>query len=132
MCTIFCSVNIPTAANNNTGNNWTRTKDPKIDAAWDALDKELNDSKRASLNTDGQWVGVLAILLPFLEQSSVYSAMMSGVPSNYLDKAYNGQPWYTIQSTFDASQAQIKTFLCPSDSPQDCSRVIIRRQATNR
>jgi type II secretory pathway pseudopilin PulG len=85
----------------------------------------------ASPSTDGQWVGVLAILLPFLEQSSVYSAMMSGVPSNYLDKAYNGQPWYTIQSTFDASQAQIKTFLCPSDSPQDCSRVIIRRQATN-
>ena len=66
----------------------------------------------------GQWVGVLAIMLPYLEQSSVYSMMLNGVPQNYLKTDYKGDPWYTLGTTtgpFPAATAKIKTFLCPSD-----------------
>jgi len=53
ICTTFCSSNIPTAANNNTGNNWTRTKDAKVDSTWDAVDKELDNGKRKDLVKQG-------------------------------------------------------------------------------
>jgi len=68
----------------------------------------------------GQWVGALAFLLPYLEQSSVYSMMLDGVPQNYLKNDYKGDPWYTLGSAtsgpFPASTAKIKTFICPSDT----------------
>ena len=64
-----------------------------------------------------QWVGVLAIILPHIEQDTVYKQMMAGVPADYLsiDKSY--APWFTIGSTFQASQARIPTYICPSDNP---------------
>ncbi|HEY1381462.1 MAG TPA: DUF1559 domain-containing protein [Gemmataceae bacterium] len=72
----------------------------------------------------GQWVGVMVYLLPYMEQSSVFSLMMSGVPQNYLKPDYLGDPWYTLTSTFNASTAKIKNFLCPSDSPDASTGVI--------
>jgi prepilin-type N-terminal cleavage/methylation domain-containing protein len=72
----------------------------------------------------GQWVGVMVYLLPYMEQSSVYSMMMSGVPQNYLKPDYLGDPWYTLDSTFNASTAKIKNFLCPSDTPDTSTGVI--------
>jgi len=100
VCTIFCSVNIPTAANNNTGNNWTRTKDPKVDSAWDALDKELSDSKRQSLNSDG--AKALADYVPGLPldplpQVIVYNNKMIGgtVKSNFVFGPFaTANEWY--------------------------------------
>jgi prepilin-type N-terminal cleavage/methylation domain-containing protein len=68
---------------------------------------------------DGQFVGVLAIMLPYLEQSSVYSMMLNGVPQGYLKPDFKGDPWYTLGSTtgpFPAATAKIKTFVCPSDT----------------
>src|SRR5437764_13774072 len=37
----------------------------------------------------GQWVGVLCYLLPYLEQNAIYSQMLSGVPTGYLDPKNN-------------------------------------------
>jgi prepilin-type N-terminal cleavage/methylation domain-containing protein len=78
-----------------------------------------------------QWVGVLPILLPFLEQSAVYNQMLSGLPLNYLSSDYSGQPWFTLNSTFNAAQAKIPTFMCPSDNVEETTRLIILYQTTN-
>ncbi len=72
----------------------------------------------------GQWVGVLAYLLPYVEQSNVYSLMLSGVPQGYLKTDFLGDPWYTQDSTFAAATTKIKTFLCPSDTPETSSGII--------
>ncbi len=78
-------------------------------------------------NISGQWgadqeVGVLAFLLPYVEQDNVYQQMLSGVPADYLSPSKSGTqnggsygPWWTLGSTWAAAQAQINTFLCPAD-----------------
>jgi len=45
-CNLFCAVNIPTAANGNTGQNWTRTNIPEAEAPLLAGDRELDESKQ--------------------------------------------------------------------------------------
>jgi len=65
-----------------------------------------------------QWVGVLGMLLPHLEQNAVFNQMMNGVPNDYLmlSKVYPG--WFTLIGPWTAAQARIPTFLCPSsDDP---------------
>jgi prepilin-type N-terminal cleavage/methylation domain-containing protein len=64
-----------------------------------------------------QWVGVLAFLLPYLEQDNVFKQMTAGVPSDYLSVTSLSPPWWTQGSTFTAANNRIKTFLCPSDDP---------------
>jgi peptide/nickel transport system substrate-binding protein len=53
-CLIFCSVNIPTKKNKQTGNNWTRTNDPTIDETWTAVDTTLDDAARVTAADTGQ------------------------------------------------------------------------------
>jgi peptide/nickel transport system substrate-binding protein len=53
-CLIFCSVNIPTKKNKQTGNNWTRTDDPTIDETWTAVDTTLDDATRVTAADIGQ------------------------------------------------------------------------------
>jgi prepilin-type N-terminal cleavage/methylation domain-containing protein len=66
----------------------------------------------------GQYVGCLAFLLPYVEQDTVYHNMMSGVPNDYLVPTALYPNWWTIRSTSQASLTNIKTYLCPADSPQ--------------
>ena len=47
LCTIFCSTNIPTAANGNSGQNWQRVK-TAADAPLLQVDTNLNDAARMS------------------------------------------------------------------------------------
>lgn len=47
-CTLFCKKNIPTDANKFSGQNWTRTDIPGIEADLAKLDSELNDGNRAA------------------------------------------------------------------------------------
>jgi prepilin-type N-terminal cleavage/methylation domain-containing protein len=71
--------------------------------------------------TNYQWVGVLAYLLPYIEQGNLNQTMMSGVPVDYLsiDRAY--PPWWTLASTWSAAQTRIKLFECPADNPYNDS-----------
>jgi peptide/nickel transport system substrate-binding protein len=50
-CNLFCAKNIPTAANGNSGNNWTRTDVKDLDPLLEDLDKTLDESQQQS---DGQ------------------------------------------------------------------------------
>ena len=71
-----------------------------------------------------QMVGVLAFLLPYVEQDNVYSQLLSGTVTDYLSvqKSQNStglaayQPWYRMPSVWAAAQNQIKTFRCPSST----------------
>jgi peptide/nickel transport system substrate-binding protein len=46
LCAIMCSVNIPTAANGNTGNNWTRTNLPQLDEHLKVVESSTKDDER--------------------------------------------------------------------------------------
>ncbi|MFN8015014.1 MAG: peptide ABC transporter substrate-binding protein [Acidimicrobiia bacterium] len=45
-CSLFCSENIPTAANGDSGNNWTRTRIDAADVELRKVDRELDEDKR--------------------------------------------------------------------------------------
>lgn len=45
-CNLFCSVNIPTAANGNSGNNWYRVNIPTLDPLLQSVDTSLVDATR--------------------------------------------------------------------------------------
>jgi peptide/nickel transport system substrate-binding protein len=47
-CNLFCEKNIPSEANDNTGQNWTRTNIPGAEAPLLAGDRELDDAKLKS------------------------------------------------------------------------------------
>src|SRR5262249_19580587 len=74
---------------------------------------------------EGQHVGVLAILLPYLEQDNLARTLWAGLPNDYLvpTKVYN--PWWTYGSTYAPAFTRIKGFLCPSDNPDGSTNVII-------
>lgn len=54
LCSILCSENIPTAANNNTGSNYTRLVTTDLDKPWGDADKELGVAKRNALVKQGE------------------------------------------------------------------------------
>lgn len=63
-CNIWCSKNIPSEANKNTGTNWYRINDPALDKAYLDADSSLDDATRTQDAIDGQ--KVLADLVPAL------------------------------------------------------------------
>jgi prepilin-type N-terminal cleavage/methylation domain-containing protein len=65
----------------------------------------------------GQYVGVLAYLLPYVEQDNVYRDMTAGVPADYLSPAATYAGWWNYASTWNAAQARVSTFVCPADDP---------------
>jgi prepilin-type N-terminal cleavage/methylation domain-containing protein len=76
---------------------------------------------------NGQCVGTLVHLLPYIEQDNLYRLMMAGVESNYLDPTYRPatNPQYWSRASFWNNRgAKIKTLICPSDNaeaaPWDC------------
>jgi prepilin-type N-terminal cleavage/methylation domain-containing protein len=75
-----------------------------------------------------QLVGTLPFLLPYCEQDNVFRLMMSGAPADYLSVRAGGSAtytsWWTITSVWNASQAKIKGFICPSDNPEQSTNIV--------
>jgi len=70
---------------------------------------------------DGQQVGVLAFLLPHLEQGALYDRIKEvrlpgDVPLLSVDR--EGPPYWTSQRCWELAQERIPTFLCPSDDAE--------------
>ncbi|HEY1191808.1 MAG TPA: DUF1559 domain-containing protein [Gemmata sp.] len=64
-----------------------------------------------------QYYGVLAQLLPYMEQDNIYKLFSSIFVEDVTSKGAG--PWWTQGASFTAAQYKIKTFLCPSDGGQD-------------
>jgi len=71
-----------------------------------------------------QYVGFLALILPYMEQEIVYQRMQSGMPTSYFDvnadaTLLNFQAWWNYGPTVNAAFQNIKTYVCPSALPMN-------------
>ena len=80
-CSIFCSVNIPTEANGNSGNNWTRTNVSGLDDLLQALDVEIGNAKRIEISKQADLlIGLSATSIPLdpLPNTVIYRNSVRG------------------------------------------------------
>ena len=63
-CVIWCTTNIPTAANGQSGENYDRISDPNLDKLWTDVDNNLNPATRVSESQQAQ--AILGDLVPAL------------------------------------------------------------------
>jgi len=92
-CDLFCSVNIPTEANGNSGNNWTRTNVAGLDALLQALAVEINDAKRIEISKQADLLtGLSATSIPLdpLPNTLIYRNSVRGPVA---DNATMGPFW---------------------------------------
>jgi len=71
----------------------------------------------AASGDDTQNLGVLAIILPFIEQDNVYRQLLAPFPSDYTSLTAVYPAWYTNATALSVAAARINTYLCPSDDP---------------
>ncbi|MBI5761418.1 MAG: DUF1559 domain-containing protein [Planctomycetales bacterium] len=78
----------------------------------------------AIAGTQGSFIGVLAQLLPYMEQIPLFKR----IPIGMLD--INASPtveWFADPATFAVSQARLSAFICPSTDPYDAASGVISR-----
>jgi len=63
---------------------------------------------------DGQCVGVLVFLLPYMEQE----ALQKQIKPN-LDRRPDADPWWFNAALWDLAQTRLGTLVCPSDTPYE-------------
>ncbi len=64
-----------------------------------------------------QFVGVLAYLLPYIEQDNTYRLLTRDLPSDYLNPNSVYAPWWNYDSALAAARVHIKLYECPADDP---------------
>jgi prepilin-type N-terminal cleavage/methylation domain-containing protein len=64
-----------------------------------------------------QYVGVLAYLLPYIEQDNVYRQMQQGLPNDYFVPTKSYPLWANFAGPWSVRNTKIKSFLCPADDP---------------
>ena len=95
-CNIFCSVNIPSAANQNSGQNWTRTNVSSLDPLLAKVDSSLDDSVRAVNNKQADDITsqyMISLPLDPLPDIVLWSKQVVGPVG---DNAILG-PWWNLQ-----------------------------------
>jgi len=70
-----------------------------------------------------QYVGALAMLLPYMEQDGLYRQMQAAAPGNYFDLKSTGPFYYDIPALVSLATARIPNFVCPSDSPEESTSI---------
>ena len=72
-------------------------------------------------------VGVLALLLPYIEQDNLYRQFASNYNGHVLS-LLPGTPdanWWTVGTAWNASFSRVKTYECPSDSPTASNTIFV-------
>src|SRR5437660_662978 len=67
--------------------------------------------------TGPQWVGLLAFLLPYIEQDNIYNLFSTSVVMS--PAVFSSPPWFNqvpVSPAWAPAHAIIKTFICPSDT----------------
>jgi len=97
LSTTQSSVNIPSAANNNSGNNWTRTNVPGLDDLLNTVDVENDDAKRADAAKkadDLMAADMVTLPLDPLPNIGFYGDRISG---DFSINVIQG-PWWNVSS----------------------------------
>ena len=82
LCTVFCSSNIPTAANGHSGSNYTRTSIPALDPLLQQVDTDNNDATRVQASKAADRIlAAQQVALPIdpLPNIAIWSKRVSGV-----------------------------------------------------
>ena len=75
---------------------------------------------------DRQHVGVLALLLPYMEQGPLYERMQLPTTDPTVDPPTGvSWAWWDRPETWAAAQFRVKTFLCPSDQADQRPNVYV-------
>jgi len=94
-CNIFCSENIPSDANQQSGQNWTRTSVPDLDPLLTEVDNNTDDSARAAANKKADPITadqMVSLPIDPLPQILLWS---KGVVGPVTDNAILG-PWWNL------------------------------------
>jgi prepilin-type N-terminal cleavage/methylation domain-containing protein len=70
-----------------------------------------------------QFVGAIAMMLPYLEQDGLYRQMQAAAPANYFELKSTGPFFYDIPALVNLATAKISNLVCPSDSPEDSTSI---------
>lgn len=76
---------------------------------------------------EGQWAGVLPLLLPYLELKSLHDQLgadLSDVPLFDIDR--EGEAYWRRDKAWELAQSRVSTFVCPSDNPYDSTDTLCR------
>jgi len=66
---------------------------------------------------NGQMVGLLAFLLPYVEQAPLDNVMRNGAPAGYFNpNTVVATVWWGVSSTWSAANNTVPVFLCPDDT----------------
>jgi prepilin-type N-terminal cleavage/methylation domain-containing protein len=75
-------------------------------------------SLAASPTFNGQNIGTMVFLLPFIEQDTVLAAYKSpDLPGDYFNLNAFEPGWWNYMGPWSVRNTNIKTFVCPSDNP---------------
>jgi prepilin-type N-terminal cleavage/methylation domain-containing protein len=68
---------------------------------------------------DGQCVGLMAYLLPYIEQDNLYNQLVVNWNPQQFGPAGVGDNWWNDGNNYGWSLSTLKTFLCPAMLPED-------------
>jgi peptide/nickel transport system substrate-binding protein len=101
-CNLWCAQNIPSEANGNTGQNWTRTNVPEVEEHLATLDASLDEDERAEAGKAADKIlaeNVVSIPLDPLPNILIWSDRVLGPVS---DNPIHG-PWWNLNELGVAS-----------------------------
>jgi len=71
-------------------------------------------------------LGVLALLLPYVEQDNLYKKIGSAYPGgNIPPVGATGSTWYSLTNSWQASFFRVKTYECPADSADQAKTLFV-------
>jgi len=90
---LFVSTNIPSAANDNSGQNWTRTNIPDLDPLLTTVDTNLDDSARADANKQADQITATNVITLPLDPLPNILLWNKGIVGPVSDNAVMGPFW---------------------------------------